>query len=189
MTTATCIHFWMIESPNGKFSLAKCKKCGKYDAMLNALPEGGMWAGSPAAQAKRTPTQEDIERKVFLQERIKEDKEKKLVLQESLKTEPELRKRTYVQYTNNIKTQVLLALTRGKTITEVSRIYKVPTSTINGWKRTYFNYSKAKTSGNIEIFKKIIIEKIELNNNISSIAKDYDMPRRTLRDWIKKQVA
>jgi len=186
VTTAICIHLWMIESPNGKFSLAKCKKCGEYNAMLNALPEGGWTASAPS---KRAPV-DDTERKMFLQERIKEDKERikeELIQQEILKAE--LRKRTPIQYTNTVKTQVLLDLTRGLTITETSRIHKVPPSTIHDWKKIYFNYSKAKISGNIEIFKKIIIEKIEIESNISNIAKDYDMPRRTLRDWIKKQAA
>ena len=78
---------------------------------------------------------------------------------------------------------------KGKTITETSKINKVPTSTIHGWRNTYSNYPKVKTSGNTEIFKKIIIEKIGAKGNISNIAKDYDMPRRTLRDWLKKRVA
>ena len=86
----------MIESPNGKFSLAKCKKCGEYNAMLNALPEGGWTASAPS---KRAPV-DDTERKVFLQERIKEDKERikeELIQQEILKAE--LIKRTPIQYT------------------------------------------------------------------------------------------
>jgi len=185
LITVTCIHHWLIESPNGKFSLAKCRKCGKYDAMSNYIPEGA-WAPTPT----RVTVEDNTERKIFLQEKIKEDKErikKKLVPQEPLKTE--LGKRTPIQYTDAVKTQVLLDLIRGKTITETSRINKVPTSTIHGWRTTYSNYPKVKTSGNTDVLKKILIEKIGTEGNISNIAKDYDMPRRTLRDWLKKQVA
>jgi len=192
LTTTTCTHYWIIESPDGKFSLAKCKKCGKYDAMLNALPEGGWLAHSPS---KRIHVHEDIERKVFLRKRIKENeesiKEEKIkeetVLQKPLKTE--LMKKSPIQYTDIIKFQVLLDLMKGKTVTETSRINKVPTSTIHGWKKTYSNYPEVKTSGNIEIFKKIIIEKIKSNSAISNIAKEYNMPRRTLRDWAKNEAA
>ena len=59
------------------FLYSKCKKCGEYDAMSNSMNVGG-WTGSPASQAKakQAPIHEDIERKVFLQEKIKEDKER-----------------------------------------------------------------------------------------------------------------
>ena len=187
MTTATCIHHWVVESPNGKFSLAKCKKCGEYDAMFNSLTEG---AWTQTSGNKKRESSEESERVVFLQEKIKEDKErikKELQLKEALKTE--LRKREPIQYTNTVKLEVLLDLTRGKTLTETSKAHNVPIGTVHGWRKTYSNYSKVKTSGNIEIFKKIIIEKTELESNLSSIAKDYDMPRRTLRDWVNKQVA
>jgi len=186
IATTTCTHHWLIESPNGPYSLAKCKKCGKYDAMFNSLLEG-VW--SQTAPAKRA-SMDSVNREVFRQERIKEDKErikKKLVQQEPLKTE--LGKRTPIQYTDTIKLQVLLNLMKGRTITETSKINKVPTSTIRDWRKTYSNYPKVKTSGNTEIFKKIIIEKIEIGSNISNVAKDYGMPRRTLRDWLKKRVA
>jgi len=180
-----CVHHWLIESPNGKFSLAKCKKCGEYDAMSNSIANG-VWS---QASPKRKPViKDDIEREVFLQEKIKEEKErikKELVQQKILKAE--LRKRTPIQYTDKVKIRVLLNLMKGRTIAETSRINKVPTSTIHGWRNTYSNYPKVKTSGNIEIFKKIIIEKIETEGNISNIAKDYDMPRSTLRDWLKNK--
>jgi len=184
-----CVHHWLIESPNGRFSLAKCKKCGEYDAMPNSMTEG-VWAQALAIRgnSKRIPiVRDDTERTTFLQEKIKEDKEKikkELILQETL--EATQRKRVPIQYTNAVKIRVLLDLMKGKTITETSKINKVPTSTIHGWRKTYSNYPKVKTSGDIEIFKKIIIKKFETENNLSSIARDYDIPRRTLRDWIKK---
>jgi transposase-like protein len=155
--------------------------------MSNSIEVGG-WTGT--APSGKASTEINIERKVFLQEKIKEDKErikKELGQQKILKAE--LRKRTPIQYTDEVKIQVLLDLMKGKTITETSRINKVPTSTIHGWRNTYSNYPKVKTSGNTEIFKKIIIEKIEIGGNIANVAKDYGMPRRTLRDWLKKRVA
>jgi hypothetical protein len=182
IATTTCTHHWLIESPNGPYSLAKCKKCGKYDAMFNSLTET-VWA---QGTSPKRASEDTINREVFLQERIK--KELVLpVLQEPLKKE--LIKRSPIQYTDAVKTQVLLDLIRGKTIAEVSRINKVPTSTVHGWRNTYSNYPKVKTSGNTEIFKKIILEKIGTEGNISDIAKEYNMPRRTLRDWAKKKTA
>ena len=188
-----CVHHWLVASPNGPYSLAKCKKCGEYDAMSNSIEVGG-WTGSPAAQAKRTPIHEDIEREVFLREKIKEDQEKakkEFAIQEALKEarKAESRKRIPVQYSNAVKILVLLDLIKGKTIAETSRANKVPTSTIHGWRNTYSAYPRVKTSGDIEVFKRIIIEKAETESNLSSIARDYNIPRRTLRDWVKNQVA
>ena len=177
IATTTCTHHWLIESPNGPYSLAKCKKCGKYDAMFNSLLEGAWSQTTPSKRA----SEDTINREVFLQERIK----KEPVLQDPLKKE--LVKRSPIQYTDAVKTQILLDLIRGKTITETSRINKVPTSTIHGWRNTYSSYPKVKTSGNTEIFKKIILEKIGTEGNLSDIAKEYNMPRRTLRNWAKKK--
>jgi len=159
--------------------------------MLNALPEGGWTASAPS---KRAPV-DDTERKVFLQERIKEDEKrtkeerikKETVLQKPLKTK--LIRKTPVQYTDIVKIRVLRDLMKDKTIAETSRIHKVPTSTIRGWRKIYSSYPKVKTSGNTEIFKRIIIEKTETGGNIANVAKDYNMPRRTLRDWVKRQAA
>ena len=40
MTTATetCVHHWMIESPRGPTSKAKCKKCGVEREFANFIP-------------------------------------------------------------------------------------------------------------------------------------------------------
>jgi len=40
MTTAieTCVHHWMIESPNGPVSKGKCEKCGEERMFLNSVP-------------------------------------------------------------------------------------------------------------------------------------------------------
>ena len=40
-----------------------------------------------------------------------------------------------------------------------------------------------------DYYEIIIIEKAETESNLSSIARDYNIPRRTLRDWVKNQVA
>lgn len=192
MTTIKCVHHWIIESPNGPYSLAKCKKCGEYDAMLNALPENG-W--SAYASPKQISTQEDIERRMFLRKKIKENEEKikeERIKKETVKQKPlktKLIRKAPIQYTDIVKIRVLRDLIKGRAISETSRIYKVPTSTIHGWRKTYSSYPKVKTSGSIEILKKVLIEKIKIDNNVSNIAKDYNMPRRTLRDWIKKQAA
>ena len=188
MTTTTCVHHWIIETPNGPFSLAKCKKCGEYDALQN-FTVGNAWSQKEIKSAKSDAGDTEKARKLFFEEKIKEDKEKiekELIQQEILKAE--LRKRIPIQYTDAVKTRVLLDLINGKTIAETSRVNKVPDSTIRGWRNLYSNYPKVKISGNIEIFKKIIIKKIGTESNVSDIAKDYDMPRRTLRDWVKKQV-
>lgn len=39
MTTATCIHHWRIETPNGPTSQGSCRRCGATRAFLNADPQ------------------------------------------------------------------------------------------------------------------------------------------------------
>jgi len=184
-TTTNCVHHWIIEQPKGPYSIQTCKKCGEIDAARNYIGDI-VWSRPQGHKVENL--EEEKDRQLYLNEHLKEDKEKiekELIQQEILKAE--LRKRIPIQYTDAVKTRVLLDLINGKTIAETSRVNKVPDSTIRGWRNLYSNYPKVKISGNIEIFKKIIIKKIGTEGNISDIAKDYDMPRRTLRDWVKKQ--
>ena len=183
MTTPTCPHHWLIAAPSGPFSLATCNKCGEHDALRNSIHENAWMQKEVKGTAKR----DEAERQIFLKEKIKEkiieDREKiKKAKKERVSALKET-KEDYSSYSPEIKTMVLISLLTNSLI-ETSRKFKVPESTIRGWKKTCLDYTNARDSGNIEIFKKIISEKIKTEANISKIAKDYGMPRRTLRNWI-----
>ena len=38
-----CVHYFVFESPNGKFSIGKCKYCGERTEAVNCL-EPSPWA-------------------------------------------------------------------------------------------------------------------------------------------------
>ena len=88
MTTKTCVHHWKIESPNGPFSLAICKKCGEYDAVSNSFGETAWTQKEIKGTAVKNSEQA---RQIFLRERMAEDRErlKKIRGQKSkIKTKP-----------------------------------------------------------------------------------------------------
>ena len=73
MTTKVCIHHWKLESPNGPFSLAVCKKCGEYDAVRNFFGETA-WTKK---EIKGTGVKNSEQaRLTFLRERVAEDRER-----------------------------------------------------------------------------------------------------------------
>ena len=39
---ATCVHHWLIEAPNGRESVGRCKRCGTTKSFMNAT-EAVMW--------------------------------------------------------------------------------------------------------------------------------------------------
>ena len=41
-TSATCVHHWLIEAPNGRESSGRCKRCGISKAFNNST-EAMMW--------------------------------------------------------------------------------------------------------------------------------------------------
>ena len=40
--TASCVHHWLIEAPNGRESTGVCKRCGKKRSFANST-ENVMW--------------------------------------------------------------------------------------------------------------------------------------------------
>ena len=40
--SATCVHHWLIEAPNGRESTGKCKRCGVLRSFTNST-ESVMW--------------------------------------------------------------------------------------------------------------------------------------------------
>ncbi|PZC45160.1 MAG: hypothetical protein C1O27_002511 [Chloroflexi bacterium] len=52
-----CMHFWMIEPPNGPESSGQCKNCGEWRSFRNSLPDSG-WErghGAPAQPVAAAP--------------------------------------------------------------------------------------------------------------------------------------
>ena len=185
MTTKTCTHHWIIDSPSGPFSLATCSKCGEHDALRNSIHENA-WMQK---EVKGTPKRDEVDRQTFLKEKIKEkiveDREKIKKVKRERALALEAMKDSLGNYSPEIKATVLITLLTTPLI-KTSRKFNIPESTIRGWRSSCLDYTKARDSGNIEIFKKIISEKIKTESNISRIAKDYGMPRRTLRNWIER---
>ena len=185
MTTKTCTHHWIIDSPSGPFSLATCSKCGEHDALRNSIHENA-WMQK---DAKSPNNRDESDRQVFLKEKIKEKIAEDIEKIQKAKKERAIALKTSTdtnsRYRAEIRTTVLIALLTNPLLA-TSRKFNIPESTIRGWKATCLDYTRARDSGNIEIFKKIISEKIKTESNISKIAKEYGMPRRTLRNWIER---
>jgi hypothetical protein len=49
------VHFWRIESPNGRTSVGRCKYCGDTKEFLNSVHITG-WERSSAATRKKAAT-------------------------------------------------------------------------------------------------------------------------------------
>ena len=184
MTTKTCVHHWKIESPNGPFSLAICKKCGEYDAVSNSFGETAWTQKEIKGTAVKNSEQA---RQIFLRERMAEDRErlKKIRGQKSkIKTKPRIPvNKLTSKYPEELKIEILLGISRGATIKEVARKHNVPSSTVHDWKRIYSDWKKVQTSGNIDTFKQLILEKNKTEKNVTKLAKEHNIPRRTLRNW------
>ena len=63
-TQATCVHHWVIESPNGRESRGKCKMCGKAKVFANSN-ENVMWEQTNTlrndlGRSVRVPRPEDL---------------------------------------------------------------------------------------------------------------------------------
>ena len=183
VTTKTCIHHWIVETPNGPFSLAKCKKCGEYDAVKNFMGEHTC----TQKEAKGTvPNDTERERMVFFKEKVQEDRNR---LSEKRKRSVTKKKsvRIITKHEDISKINALIDLAKGISIKETSKKHDIPSSTLHDWKKIYSDYEKVKTSGNVEILKLILVEKIKIEKNVSKIAQNYNVPRRTLRGWVEKQ--
>ena len=187
MTTKICIHYWVVDSPNGPFSLAKCKKCDQYDAVRNFFG-GHSWTqrelkGTGIANSEQ-------ERLSFLREKVAEQLKhtntvkKTKIIPRKRQVKSISRSPFPSKYDNETKLQVLLSLLNDPRITEASRKYNVPTSTIHGWTVTYADWNKVKSRGNIDIFKQLIKEKKKTEKNVTKLANSYNIPRRTLRNWL-----
>ena len=184
-TTTKCIHHWLIERPSGPFSIQTCKKCGEMDAARNYLNDIG-WARREGTKVVDAADEED--RKLFLNEHLKEK-----ILEEKKNGHrvPTKKIRVIATYDNDIKFKVLLDLDLFS-VTEISKRNGVPTSTISDWKKRYSNYQNVTDLETRELFKRVVVKKVillQLNDtliNVAQIARDYNMPRRTLRDWLNK---
>ena len=182
-TTTKCIHHWLIEKPSGPFSIQTCKKCGEIDAARNYISDSG-WSRPQGVKIVEATDEED--RQLYLNEHLKEKilKEKK-----NGHKVPTKKIRVVAAYEDDIKFKVLMD-TDLFSIAENSRRNCVPTSTISDWKKQYSNYQNVKDSDNRELFKRVVVKKViklQLNDtavNVSQIAREYDIPRRTLRDWL-----
>jgi len=184
LTTITkCIHHWLIEKPSGPFSIQTCKKCGEIDAARNYLNDVG-W--SRPQSPKAIDSEDEEERQLYLnehlKEKIKEEKKNNQIV-------PTKKIRVVATYEDDIKFKVLMD-TDLFSIAETSRRNCVPTSTISDWKKQYSSYQNVKDSDNRELFKRVVVKKVitlQLNDtevNVTQIAREYDIPRRTLRDWL-----
>jgi len=182
-TTTKCIHHWLIEKPSGPFSIQTCKKCGETDAARNYLNDVG-WSRREGTKMEDFADEED--RKLYLNEHLKEK-----IIEEKKNSHivPTKKIRVVATYEDDIKFKVLMD-TDLFSIAETSRRNCVPTSTISDWKRQYSNYQNVKDSDNRELFKRVVVKKVitlQLNDtevNVTQIAREYDIPRRTLRDWL-----
>jgi len=182
--TTNCIHHWIIEKPSGPFSIQTCKKCGEIDAARNYISDGG-WSRPQSVKTEEANDEQD--RQLYLSAHLKE----KVIEEERNRHKAQTKKiRVVATYSDALKFKVLLD-TELFSIAETSRRNNVPTSTISDWKKQYSNYQNVKDSENRELFKRVIVKKVitlQLNDtevNVSQLARDYDIPRRTLRDWLK----
>ena len=44
-----------------------------------------------------------------------------------------------------------------------------------------------QASGNVDTFKQLILEKNKIEENVTKLAKEHNIPRRTLRNWREKK--
>ena len=120
-----------------------------------------------------------------------EDQEKIIEEKKNSHIVPTKKIRVVATYEDDIKFKVLMD-TDLFSIAETSRRNCVPTSTVSDWKKQYSSYQNVKDSDNRELFKRVVVKKVitlQLNDtevNVAQIARDYNMPRRTLRDWLNK---
>ena len=188
MTTKVCIHHWKLESPNGPFSLAVCKKCGEYDAVRNFFGETA-WTQK---EIKGTGVKNSEQaRLTFLRERVAEDRERlKKIRKQKPVTETKARiptNRLKSKYPEELKIKILLRVSQGLQVSEAAKEYKIPPSSIHDWKRIYSDWKVVQASGNVDTFKQLILEKNKIEDNVTKLAKEHNIPRRTLRNWREKK--
>ena len=60
-----CIHFWMIESPNGPQSIGTCRRCGRVDSFDNShhddkrVNNSDIFACRRSSSGERAPLNDD----------------------------------------------------------------------------------------------------------------------------------
>ena len=109
-----CTHHWVVESPNGPWSLAFCKKCGEKDAYPNSL-DGSLWTTKEKRQSLVKITGK-VSKKEFLKEVKKTTK--------AIKVDG--------KYTNEFKCQAVKeAKLYGRKFVRAK--YNLPETTLRGW--------------------------------------------------------
>ena len=92
-------------------------------------------------------------------------------------------------FSNNeeLKIKILLRVSQGLQVSEAAKEYKIPPSSIHDWKRIYSDWKVVQASGNVDTFKQLILEKNKIEENVTKLAKEHNIPRRTLRNWREKK--
>jgi len=115
-TNKPCSHHWIIEPPNGPWSLGTCNKCKEIDAFKNSMPETS-WTGPP--KKGRDKKNEIVTKEEFLSQR-----------------EPELSPSNGSKYKTEFKMKVVQEVSiYGRT--EVRKKYKIPETTLRSWVKLY----------------------------------------------------
>ena len=122
---ASCLHHWIIESPNGLWSLATCKKCKKVDAFKNSLDEP-LW--SPPI--KSLPPN--------VKSRAIKNKDKDMITKEEFLTQmdPQPIKSNGSKYETEFKLKIVQE-TNIYGRTKVRKKYGLPETTLRGWIKRY----------------------------------------------------
>ena len=127
-TKSNCRHHWRLETPNGPFSLAQCKRCKKYEAFKNSdLPN--TWPVQRTQKGLRYETEAEA-KKAFLQERL-EEITKPIIITKPKRTIKKLK--VSPMYPLKFKVAAVAAAKKYKNVTKAASEFKIPRRTLRGW--------------------------------------------------------